>query len=372
MQIRSSKKFSAEPGHVRVLYFGTYERTYPRNAQVISALRRAGVDVVERHVPVWEGLQHKFGLGPRAAARLAGAELRLLRRPRERFDVMIVGYPGHFDMLCARHVAGGRPIVFNPLLSLYDSVIADRGRWGERSLPARVLASIDRRAMRLADVTVADTEVHADYFARLAGISRERIEVCFLGAEEPLFRPGWNAPAEFSCLFFGKMIPLHGLDAILAAARLAPEIRFKIAGAGQLEGLLETALPGNVDWVGWVAHEEIPRELWSAGCSLGIFGTTDKALRVIPNKAYEALACATPLVTSDTPASRELLVDGESALLVPPGDPAALAAAVRRIAGDPALAQRLSEVGLAVYRGRASEDVLGARWREILERAVRR
>ena len=40
---------------MRVLYFGTYERDYPRNAQVISCLRRAWVDVRERHVPVWEG-----------------------------------------------------------------------------------------------------------------------------------------------------------------------------------------------------------------------------------------------------------------------------------------------------------------------------
>jgi len=357
---------------MRVLYYGTYERHYPRNAQVISCLRRAGVDVVEWHVPVWEDRQHKFGLGPTAVAKLALGELRLMRRrPREAFDVMIVGYPGHFDMARARRVAGKRPIIFNPLLSLYDSVISDRGRWREGSLPARVLTAVDRRAMRLADVTVADTEIHADYFAELARIPRKRIEVCFLGAEEPLFRPGWNRSDAFYCLFFGKMIPLHGLDTIIEAARLVPEIRFKIAGTGQLEGLLESELPANVAWVRWVDHEQIPVELWSAGCSLGIFGTTDKALRVIPNKAYEALACGTPLVTGDTVASRELLVDGENALLVPPGDPSALAAAVRRIAADPELARRLSEGGLAVYRERASEDVLGARWRDLLERVVR-
>ncbi len=92
---------------------------------------------------------------------------------------------------------------------------------------------------------------------------------------------------------------------------------------------------------------------------------------MIPNKAYEAIACGTPLVTADTVASRELLVDGESALLVPPGDPAALAAAIRRIAADPELARRLSEGGLAVYRERASEDVLGARWRDLLARVIR-
>jgi glycosyltransferase involved in cell wall biosynthesis len=353
---------------VRVLYFGTYERHYPRNAQVISALRRASVEVVESHVPVWEDKQHKFGLGPASALKLGVAELRLLRARPPEFDVMIVGYPGHFDMLRARRVARDRPLVFNPLLSLYDSIILDRGRWSDRSLQARALREIDRRAMRLADLVIADTEAHAAFFAELAGIDRPKIEVCLLGAEEPLFRPGWKRRERFHCLFFGKMIPLHGLDTIIEAARLTPEIVFRIAGTGQLEGLLEADLPSNLEWVRWVDHEQIPSELWAAGCSLGIFGTTDKALRVIPNKAYEALACGTPLVTADTPASRELLADGENALLVPPGNPEALADAVRRIAADPALAESLSAGGLRVYRERASEAVLGARWRELLER----
>jgi glycosyltransferase involved in cell wall biosynthesis len=357
---------------VRVLYFGTYERHYPRNAQVVSCLRRAGVDVVEWHSPVWEDKQHKFGLGPASALRLARGELRLLRRPDVDFDVMVVGYPGHFDMPAARRAARGRPLVFNPLLSLYDSLVHDRGRWGDNSLPARVLAAVDRRSMRLADVVVADTEQHAEYFAELAGIARDAVEVCFLGAEEPLFRPGWKPDTSFHCFFYGKMIPLHGLETILEAARLAHEIPFTIAGTGQLDNMLEGALPVNVTWERWVEHEQIPERLWRAGCALGIFGTTDKAARVIPNKAFEALACGAPLVTADTHASRELLVDGKNALLVPSGDPQSLADAVRRLAADPALAQRLSRGGLEVYRERASEDALGPRWRSLLERAAER
>ena len=67
---------------MRVLYFGTYERDYPRNAQVISCLRGAGVEVLERHAPVWENQHHKFGIGVTSGAKLARAELRLLRRRR--------------------------------------------------------------------------------------------------------------------------------------------------------------------------------------------------------------------------------------------------------------------------------------------------
>ena len=353
---------------MRVLYFGTYERDYPRNAQVISCLRRAGVDVHEHHVPVWDDQPDKFGIGSRDMLRLVRAQTRLLRRPRVTFDVLVVGYPGHFDMPRARRVAGDRPLVFNPMLSLYDSMILDRGRWSPRSPAARALMAIDRRAMRLADLVIADTDAHADYFAELAGIPRSNVEVCFLGAEEPPFGQGWSRGGAFHCLFYGKLIPLHGLDTILEAARRIPEIAFRIAGRGQLESMLERDLPSNVEWIRWIQHREIPQELWSAGCALGIFGTSEKAGRVIPNKAFEALACGTPLVTADTRAARELLEDGVNALLVPPGDAEALADAITRLRADAELATRVGEAGHSVYRERASEDVLGRRWRAILER----
>jgi glycosyltransferase involved in cell wall biosynthesis len=349
---------------VKVLYFGTYERSYPRNAQVISCLRRAGVEVAERHVAVWEGHEHKFGAGTGAALRLAAAELRLLRRDGSEFDAVVVGYPGHLDLPAARRIANGRPVVFNPLVSLADTLVGDRGRFRAGSPAARGLAAVDRRAFGAADLVVADTAAQAPLFSSLGA---RRVEVCFVGAEDRLFRPGWRRPpdGEFTALFVGKLIPLHGLETILAAARLAPELRFRIVGSGQLEALLAEQ-PPNVGHVDWIDYELLPGELCHASCALGIFGASAKAARVIPNKAFQALACGTPLITADTPAARELLRDGESALLVPPGDPEALATALRRLAADEELMRRLSIGGLAAYREHASEDVLGARWRDVI------
>jgi glycosyltransferase involved in cell wall biosynthesis len=352
---------------LNVCYFGTYERAYPRNAQVISCLRAAGVEVEEEHISVWDDLREGWSAGPGRALRLAAAEARLLvRRPRG-FDVLVVGYPGHLDLPAAKRVARGRPVVFNPLVSLADTFVSDRRRFRAGSLAARTLEAIDRHAFRSADLVVADTEAHARFFAELGGL--DEVAVCFVGAEERIFRPGWQPPRTFVALFVGKLIPLQGVETILGAARLAPEIPFRIVGGGQLTPLL-LKRPPNVEHVPWVRYELLPDELRRAGCALGIFGTTGKAQRVIPNKAFQAIACGTPLVTADTPAARELLVDDESALLVPGGDAAALADAVRRLAGDAELARRLGAGGLAAYEAKASEVVLGARWRGIIERLL--
>jgi glycosyltransferase involved in cell wall biosynthesis len=353
---------------LRVLYFGTYEREYPRNAQVIAALRRAGVEVAERNEAVWQGGE-QWRAGLRTGARLLAAQARLLRSEPVDADVLLVGYPGHADLDVARRVAAGRPVVFSPLVSLWDTLVEDRGRFRAGSPAGRALRWLDRHAFRSADLVVADTEANADHFASLARLGAARVASCFVGAEERLFEPAGQERAAATILFVGKLIPLHGLETVLAAARLAPELRFRVIGDGQLRGLLQ-GRPANVEHVRWVDYEALPAELQAATCALGVFGTSAKAARVIPNKAFQALACGTPLVTADTPAARELLADGESALLVPPGNPAALAHTLTRLCDQDELARRVGDGGLAAYRAHASEEVLGRRWRGLLEHVL--
>jgi glycosyltransferase involved in cell wall biosynthesis len=266
---------------VKALYFGTYDRASPRNAQVVSCLRRAGVTVVERHREVWG--RHNWSLGPAQLARMLRAEGALARAPRDDADVVVVGYPGHFDLPAARRVARGRPVVFNPLVSLHDTLVGDRARFRPRSPAAAVLRAIDGGAFRSADLVVADTEAHARFFRATFRLPAERVEVALVGAEEPLFRPGWQPPRPFEALFVGKLIPLHGLETILRAAALAPDVPFRVVGEGQLAGLLRDR-PPNVEHVPWLPYAELPDAYRVAGCALGVFGTGDKASRVIPNK----------------------------------------------------------------------------------------
>lgn len=316
---------------------------------------------------MWEGRRDAWRAGVLTAARLAYAELRLARRIVGEFDAAIVGYPGHSDVIAVRRALPDVPLIFNPLVSLSDTLVGDRARFGARSLAARALRGADRRAFGTADLVVADTEAHAELFSSLGA---RRVDVVLVGAEERIFHPPWRPAGSATALFVGKLIPLHGVATILKAARSLPEVPFRVVGDGQLAAQLRDR-PSNVEWVRWQEYELLGDEYRRASCALGIFGTTAKAGRVIPNKAYQAIACGTPLVTADTRASRELLVDGESALLVPPGDADALAAAVHRLLADAAMQKRLSEGGAAAFRRHASDGVLAVRWRRVVENVTR-
>ncbi len=351
---------------MRVAYFGTWERGYPRNEQVIAALRGVGVDVLLAHEEVWTG-EHKFAIGPMILPRLIGAETRLaFRRIPGDVDALVVGYPGQFDIRPAkRH---GRPVVFNAMVSLFDTFVEDRQRFGRDSAAAWALRAVDRDALRRADVVVADTTANAEYFADLAGI--EKPHVCYVGAEERLFRPAWRRPDRFCALFVGKLIHLHGIDVILAAARGLPNIAFRFIGSGQQESLLRDR-PPNVEYVPWVAYERLPEEYAGAGCALGIFGSSAKAMRVIPNKAFQALAVGTPLITAGTEGVLELMQSGRDCLLTE-RSAESLAAAIQLLHDDPELASRIGAEGRRTFEREASERVLGDRWRLAIDAAIRR
>jgi len=349
---------------VRVAYFGTWERGYPRNDQVVAALESADVDVELVHEEMWSGT-HKFGLSPAVLPRLARAEVRLARASvPEDVDALVVGYPGQFDVWSAKRHQ--RPVVFNAMVSLYDTFVEDRERFRDGSLPARVLRQLDRSAFRASDLVVADTQANADFMRELAGIGE--VAVCYLGAEERLFQPAWQRTDNFFVLYVGKPAPLHGLELILEAARRLPDVPFRVVGTGQVTHLLD-GRPANVEHVPWVEYERVPNEYARAGCAMGIFGTSGKAERVIPHKTFQALAVGTPLITADTVAARELLVDRRDSLLVE-RSAEALAAAILALRDDPELATQIGRGGRATFEREASEAVLGAQWRQVLERAI--
>ncbi len=370
---------------MKVLFFGTYSTGagYPRNRVLLAGLRGAGVAVTECHADLFRGAAEKAaGTGRGGALRLvprllsAWARLAWRRLAAGPHDVVLVGYTGHLDVFLARllNLGAGRPVVLDAFLSLHDTVVRDRGLVREGSPAARLLRFLDRAACRAADLVLLDTRAHADWFARYAGLPRGRFAAVPVGEDDVVFAPAPLAPPRrpFRVLWFGTWVPLQGVEVVLGAAdRLRGEdVRIRLLGTGQQYAALEARARSlsNVDLdPRFVDSAVLREEIAGADLCLGIFGTSGKARRVVPCKVYDALAVGRPVVTADTPAAREILEDGVSALLVPPGDPGALAAAIRRLAGDEALRQTIAAGGRRVFREVGSPGAVGERLRRYFE-----
>jgi len=377
---------------VKICYFGTYEREYPRNRIVIDALRTVGVEVVECHVPVWELTRHKTGrfFHPLSllslAGRIVGGYLRLAARFLRLaggIDLVVVGYIGQLDVLLARFLMvfrGPNRLVFNPLVSLYDTLIDDRELFAPGSLPARLLFALDRCAFRRSDRILLDTNVHIDYISDKFSIDRGRFERLFVSADESVFTARREKPGEepFIVLFVGKFIPLHGLDHIIRAAGLLHDdshIRFRIVGTGQLYDqimdLCRRLEIDNIEFIDWIPYRDLPREMGRAHVCLGIFSRGGKTARVIPNKVFQGLAIGLPVITGDTPASRELITGDRDAILVPVGQPAELARAIHSLKNDPRRRKEIAAQGLALFHRRCRRDVLGRQLRSLFDLMLR-
>jgi len=350
---------------MRVLLFGTYDTaTHPRVATIAEGLRATGPEVAECNAHLGlntaarvDMLAHPWR-APALLARLARrwVTLALAARRMPVPDVVVVGYLGHFDVHLARLLFGRRArIVLDHLVSASDTGRDRRLDGGPRQA---LLAMIDAAALRAADIIVVDTDEHRAalpqrHWAR-AVVLPVGAPAAWYAAARPTVPEEEEEAGPLRVVFYGLYTPLQGTPVIgNALGRIAgAPIEVTMIGTGQDRAEAGAAAAANhrVNWLDWVPAADLPGLVASHDVCLGIFGTGDKALRVVPNKVFQGAAAGCAIVTSDTAPQRRAL--GEAAVLVPPGDPAALARALIRLAGDHAELSRMRRLAheLAVQR----------------------
>lgn len=314
-----------------VLWWGRFDADYSRNRILRSILKELGWQVLDFH--------------PRYS-QLANWEARFKHIPKP--DLVWVPCFRQRDLAAASRWAKSKnvPLLFDPLISAYDKQVFERRKIQEGSAKAARLLKWEQQLFQSADILLADTREHARFFIDTLGVRREKVHVVFVGAEEALFKPGpapeKQAGEPLEALFYGSFIPLQGASVIIEAARQyqGPPLRWTLIGAGpELDACkrLATGLR-SVHFKPWVDYSVLPVRIRRADILLGVFGTTPKAARVIPNKVFQALACGKPVVTRAAPAyPDEIANTGYNGLAwVPAGDAVALAKAVAQLASSPA------------------------------------
>jgi glycosyltransferase involved in cell wall biosynthesis len=217
---------------------------------------------------------------------------------------------------------------------------------------ARRLARREGRVWKRAACFVATTAGIRDAFAESYG-ARPRVHVVPNGCDLPADGrfPGLADAKPPRVLYAGQLYPWKGVDVLVEAMRAVPEARLVILGGlrgeadfARVQAAVERAgLAARTELPGTRPQVEVQDELRKASVVVAPFLRTAMTERhTSPIKAFEAMAAGRPIVASDLPSSREILRDGETALLTPPGDARALAAAIRGLVLDTARAERLA------------------------------
>ncbi|MFA6006402.1 MAG: glycosyltransferase [Candidatus Paceibacterota bacterium] len=296
---------------MKICYFGIYDPEYARNQVLMMGLRENGVEVVECRVDpkkysgfskYWQLLHEGFQL-----------------KKRRMFDVVIVGFPGQsvYWIAC---LLWGKKAIIDMFLSLYDTNVLDRRLytgWGMRGLRDWFY---DWYSAHLVSCILLDTNEHITYITKAFGVSVKKFIRVPVSANPEIFRPLPMPPhTNFVVGFTGMFSPLHGAQYIIEAAKILREhadITFTLVGSGQDEKnifklIQKYKLESSVNCLPAVPQEQLPRIIAGFDICLGIFGASEKAARVIPNKFYQYAAMQKPIITANTPALQEYFVDNQ-------------------------------------------------------------
>jgi len=231
-----------------------------------------------------------------------------------------------------------------------------------RGLLRRRAAAMFRYSLQAATCVICVSEQTKKHLARAWHVTPDKIVVFPNGVDVERFRPSPETRLAVRqrlgvgdrpmVLFVGSFYPWHDVATLLAAFAQVlttyPDVRLVLAGEGaqrqnmqRLAG--ELGIEHAVRFAGFVAHNEIPQVISAADIAVAPYPSLDRELWLSPMKLYEYMACGTAVVASAVGQVAEAVRDGENGLLVPPKDAAALAAAITRLVGAPALRLQLAD-----------------------------
>ncbi len=355
---------------LRIGIVGQHEVDYPRNVTNQALLQRLGHELVQIH---------SRDATPLRMAKLIAGSLHEARGVDAFF--MTEGSHMYVPMVAPIARTFSVPLIFDAFTSKYNTYVEDRRKYARRSLGALRCHLMDAGAVATADHCVFDTHEHAAYFAQRYGI-RGSSHVLEVAVDETTFLPcppqgdrSALPPSEpLRVLFYGTYIPLQGIEHIIEAARLliGEPFAFTLIGKGQTYEAVRRRATGlrNIDFVDPVTPRELVAAMHGADVCLGIFGDTEKAGNVVPNKVVQAAACARPLITRRSASIDRYFTHLDHVYLVDPASPEQLATALRELRERPWLRKGLASGARSVFEEHFSFDALSKKMAAIVDLAV--
>lgn len=290
-------------------------------------------------------------------------------------DFYFVSYMGHFLVIFMRFFTK-KPIIFDFYLSIFDMMCNDRKVYTPESFLGKITYWIEKKSLQKADYIIVDTTKLITTLSKEYNIDKKKFIRVPLTINEENVMPKEVQPysENFSVLYVGSYIPLHGTKVIIEAAKILQESNEKISllmiGKGpdleQCKNLATKYNLRNIEFKGFMSLEELNYYYNACDINLGLFNTGERANAVVLNKTNDSFRVGKPHVTLETDAMKEAFSDNEDIFFVKDIKPQTLAHRIIELKNDPELIENVGKNALISYETKLSN----ARAKKILEERI--
>ncbi len=296
---------------------------------------------------------------------------RLVKNP----DYYLLGFRGIEIFWLIRILTFGKPLIFDHMMSPYDSLINEKRIIKAGSVLDKILYSYEKISLQQADLILTDTPIHQKFFSNLYKVSSKKIIPIPVGADEESLRNKSmkDSSKVFEVLFYGSFLPLHGIDVILLAAENLRNLPIKLRLIGgdnkdsdNISNLVQQKKLYNVDHQQWLAFDDLLELAGSVSVGLGgPFGNTPQGNRVVTGKTMQFFALGKATIVGKI-AEDYGFQDKINCLLVQQGDPVALANAIHWAYRNQNLLPEIGRAAKQFYKDNFSINVIRKELEKVL------
>jgi glycosyltransferase involved in cell wall biosynthesis len=278
-------------------------------------------------------------------------------------DFYFVSYMGHFLVIFMR-IFTNKPIVFDFYLSIYDMMCNDRKVYTPESLLGKITYWVEKKSLEKADYVIVDTNKLIESLSTMYGVSKDKfVRVPLtINEENVLKKEVERYKNEFTVLYVGSYIPLHGTEVIIEAAKISQDkgedTFFLMIGKGpdlaKCKTLSEKYDLKNIEFKGFMSLEELNYYYNAADVNLGLFSIGERANSVVLNKTNDSFRVGKPHLTLETDAMKEAFSDNEDIFYTKDNSPETLANRIVEIKNDKPLLKKVGENAIKSYESKLS------------------
>ncbi|MFH1457485.1 MAG: hypothetical protein ABIF17_05290, partial [Patescibacteria group bacterium] len=314
-----------------VCFFGNYILDYPRVRVLRKGFLENNVKIVECHTRQ-RGFQKYLDL--------YGQHKKL----KNKYNILLVMMGGQTLVWFAKMLTK-KKIIFDAFASLYLTNIEDRKTCNRKSIKALYYKLLDKYSCKLADKVLLDTNAQINYFVENYKLNKNKFIRVFVSSDFSSCGYGFRfchsresgnpektdntskysescvrhdmaekkergiVGGKFIIHWHGYIVPFYSLETVIKTAKILeknhPEslgIEFQIVTRfnskyEKIKNLVNSVNLNNIKFYPETNYKEINNFINNSDICLGIFGNNKKAQVVIPNKIYEAIVCAKPVIT---------------------------------------------------------------------------